>query len=237
MAQALTSRLEVAALERLVARGLVMIVGRHAVGCQPCAGAAGRLGRGGGGKGAAADGAAAQRAGRAVCRRMPEVLAQAIVDQLTAQTVDCLLEAAFGEDAGLCGRRRRRRWPRHPLTAAGLSQHRGVVEMTAAAGRAGDRAGRLGPVLLRRGGRTAGLRDDPARTCRGGQCHRRGGGAGQPAGDGAGDAARRGALHRASGRGPAAVHQPRRGAGGAGGRAGGRGHRPAPARPGRWTCG
>jgi hypothetical protein len=71
------------------------------------------LGRGGGGKGAAADGAAAQRAGRADCPRCGQALAQAIIDQLTTQTVDCLLEAAFAEDPALPGRTRRS-WPRIP---------------------------------------------------------------------------------------------------------------------------
>ncbi len=42
-------------------------VWRDAVGCQPCAGAAGCLGRGGGGKGGAAIGAAQERAGGTVC--------------------------------------------------------------------------------------------------------------------------------------------------------------------------
>jgi hypothetical protein len=52
-----------------------------------------------------------------------------IVDQLTAQTVDCLLDAAFAEDD--------RDWDadpnaltKHPLTKAGLDQHRGVIETT-----------------------------------------------------------------------------------------------------------
>ena len=35
---------------------------------------------------------------------MRAALAQAIIDQLTAQTVDCLLEAALAEDPALCGR-------------------------------------------------------------------------------------------------------------------------------------
>ena len=51
-----------------------------------------------------------------------------IIDQLTQQTVDCLLEAAFAEDpafdghdgAGLA---------RHVLTRAGLSQHNGEVQI------------------------------------------------------------------------------------------------------------
>jgi N-methylhydantoinase A/oxoprolinase/acetone carboxylase beta subunit len=127
MAQALTSRLEVAALERLVARGLVMIAG---VTPSDAAHVLGRLD--------AWDGAAAEKALRLVARRRtgagerfapgPEALAQAIVDQLTRQTVDCLLEAAFGEDPAF------RAEPaealaRHPLTRAGLGPHQGVLAL------------------------------------------------------------------------------------------------------------
>jgi N-methylhydantoinase A/oxoprolinase/acetone carboxylase beta subunit len=124
---ALTSRLEVAAMERLVARGLVMLSGvtpsdaSHALGTldawdAAAAGKALRLlakRRNGRGDRIAADGVA---------------LAGAIVDQLTAQTVDCLLEAAFGEDAGFAGQPPEG-LARHPLTRAGLDGHRGVVEV------------------------------------------------------------------------------------------------------------
>ena len=130
--QVLTSRLEVAALERLVARGLVMISG---VTPSDASHVLGRL--------SAWDGAAAEKAVRLLARRRngrgerfaPDAatLAQGIVDQLTAQTVDCLLEAAFGEDAGFSGE-----VPevlaRHPLMAAGLAQHRGIVEISARLG-------------------------------------------------------------------------------------------------------
>ncbi|WP_434617706.1 hydantoinase/oxoprolinase N-terminal domain-containing protein [Tabrizicola sp. M-4] len=130
--QVLTSRLEVAALERLVARGLVMISG---VTPSDASHVLGRL--------SAWDGAAAEKAVRLLARRRngrgerfaPDAatLAQGIVDQLTAQTVDCLLEAAFGEDAGFSGE-----VPevlaRHPLMAAGLARHRGIVEISARLG-------------------------------------------------------------------------------------------------------
>ncbi len=125
---ALTSRLEVAALERLVARGLVMIAG---VTPSDASHVLGRLG--------AWDAVAAEKAVRLLAKRRngkgerfaPDAatLAQQIVDQLTAQTVDCLLEAAFGEDPAFAGD-----VPevlaRHRLTAAGLAGHRGVVEVT-----------------------------------------------------------------------------------------------------------
>ncbi|MEY4696345.1 MAG: hypothetical protein RIT14_773 [Pseudomonadota bacterium] len=132
VAQVLTSRLEVAALERLVARGLVMVSG---VTPSDASHVLGRL--------QAWDGAAAEKAVRLLARRRngrgerfaPDAgtLAQAIVDQLTQQTVDCLLEAAFGEDPAFAGE-----VPevlaRHVLVAAGLRQHRGVVEVSARLG-------------------------------------------------------------------------------------------------------
>jgi N-methylhydantoinase A/oxoprolinase/acetone carboxylase beta subunit len=127
MAQALTSRLEVAALERLVARGLVMVSG---VTPSDAAHVLGRLD--------SWDGVAAEKALRLIARRRtgagerfaagPEVFAQAVVDQLTQQTADCLMEAAFGEDGGFSGEAPED-LARHMLTRAGLSQHRGVVEV------------------------------------------------------------------------------------------------------------
>lgn len=125
---ALTSRLEGAALERLVARGLVMLSG-----VTP-SDAAHVLGRQTGW-----DGLAAEKAVRLLGRRRtgagerfaqtPEALATAIIDQLTTQTVDCLLEAAYGEDPGFADLPSET-LARHPLTQAGLSHHRGVVEVT-----------------------------------------------------------------------------------------------------------
>lgn len=130
--QVLTSRLEVAALERLVARGLVMLSG---VTPSDASHVLGRL--------AAWDGVAAEKAVRLLARRRngrgerfaPDAatLAQAIVDQLTRQTVDCLLEAAFAEDGAFDGEAPEA-LARHPLMAAGLSQHRGIVEVTARLG-------------------------------------------------------------------------------------------------------
>ena len=127
MAAALTSRLEVAALERLVARGLVMISG---VTPSDAAHVLGRLD--------AWDGAAAEKALRLIARRRtgagerfavgPEIFAQAVVDQLTQQTVDCLLEAAFGEDAAFADEDAPA-LARHALTKSGLARHKGVLEL------------------------------------------------------------------------------------------------------------
>ncbi len=128
MSQALTTRLEVAALERLVARGLVMICG---VTPSDASHVLGRLD--------AWDASASEKAVRLLGRRRNGAgdrfaadaasLAQQIIDQLTAQTVDCLLEAAFDEDAAFDGQDTDA-LARHSLTKAGLSQHRGVVEIS-----------------------------------------------------------------------------------------------------------
>ena len=124
---ALTSRLEVAAMERLVARGLVMISG---VTPSDASHVLGRLD--------AWDGTASVKALKLLAKRRNgsgdrialdgAVLAQAVIDQLTAQTVECLLEAAFDEDGGFD--EQAEGLARHPLTTAGLNRHRGVLEVT-----------------------------------------------------------------------------------------------------------
>jgi hypothetical protein len=189
----------VAALERLVARGLVMLAG---VTPSDASHVLGRLD--------AWDGVAAEKAVRLLARRRtgrgerfaPDAatLAQGIVDQLTAQTVDCLLEAAFGEDAAFAGQPPEA-LARHPLTMAGLDGHRGVVQISARLGVPVIGLGASAAGLLRRGGRPAGHADDPAGTCRRRQCDRGRGGAGGAARDGPCLQPRRGALHRAPARG------------------------------------
>jgi N-methylhydantoinase A/oxoprolinase/acetone carboxylase beta subunit len=129
---ALTSRLEVAAMERLVARGLVMLSG---VTPSDASHVLGRLD--------AWDAVAAEKAVRLLGKRRngrgerfaaeAASLAQAIIDQLTAQTVDCLLEAAFAEDSAFAGETPEV-LARHKLVSAGLTGHRGVVELTARLG-------------------------------------------------------------------------------------------------------
>ncbi len=132
MAQVLTTRLEIAALERLVARGLVMMAGvtpsdaSHVLGgleawdAEAAAKAVELLGRRRNGSGERFSTDAA-------------VLAQGIVDQLTTQTVECLLEAAFDEDPGFAGESPEV-LARHALTRAALGRHRGVIEFTARLG-------------------------------------------------------------------------------------------------------
>ncbi len=126
MAACLNSRLEVAALTSLIARGLVMIAGvtpsdaSHVLGRQT-----------------GWDTQAAQKAVTLLARRRngagerfasaAEPLAQSIIDQLTQQTVDCLLEAAFAEDPAFAGHDGAC-LARHVLARAGLSQHKGVVQ-------------------------------------------------------------------------------------------------------------
>lgn len=132
MAAALTSRLEVAALERLVARGLVMISG---VTPSDASHVLGRL--------ESWDAAASEKALRLMGRRRtgagerfaaePVKLAQMIVDQLTQQTADCLLEAAFAEDPAFAGEKPEV-LARHRLLLAGLARHRGVVQISACLG-------------------------------------------------------------------------------------------------------
>lgn len=129
LAAALTSRIEVAALERLVARGLVMLSG---VTPSDASHVLGRLD--------AWDGRAADKALTLLARRRNgagerfaasgPALAQGIIDQLTTQTADCLLEAAFAEDGGFDSDEAET-LARHPLTLAALKGHRGVIEITA----------------------------------------------------------------------------------------------------------
>jgi N-methylhydantoinase A/oxoprolinase/acetone carboxylase beta subunit len=127
LSDAVRTRVEGPALQRLVARGHAMIAG---VTPSDASHVLGGL--------SAWDAAAAEKAltlfGRKRSGRGERIaadataMARAIIAQLTAQTVGCLLEAAFAED--------RKEWPlpaealaRHPLTVAGLDRHEGVVRV------------------------------------------------------------------------------------------------------------
>ncbi len=125
--EAVRTRVEGAALMRLVGRGLVLLSG---VTPSDAAHVLGKL--------AAWDGAAAEKALALFARRRsgrgdriaPDAaaMARAVVAQLTDQTVDCLLEAAFagdGRDWGMAPGE----LARHPLTQAGLDGHQGVVRV------------------------------------------------------------------------------------------------------------
>ncbi|HQU68359.1 MAG TPA: hydantoinase/oxoprolinase family protein [Albidovulum sp.] len=128
MADAVRTRLDLPALMRLVSRGLVMIAG---VTPSDASHVLGRLD--------SWDAQAARKAVTLFARRRngrgeriaeaPEIIAQAIIDQLTEQTVECLLEAAFAEEAG---------WhdapevlARHQLLRAGLTGHSGILRLSA----------------------------------------------------------------------------------------------------------
>ena len=131
VATLLKSRMEAPALDRLAARGLVMLAGTTP---SDAAHVLGDL--------AAWDDGAARKAldilrrtrtGTAARRAADaEGFAQAIIDQLTAQTTHCLLEAAFAEDPAFADDAAA--LARHPLTQAGLGRHRGIVEITARIG-------------------------------------------------------------------------------------------------------
>lgn len=132
MAAALSSRLEVAAMDRLIARGLVMQCGVTPSDASHVLGGLVDW-----------DVLAAEKAVRLMTKRRngrgdrvaPDAvtLAQMIVDQLTDQTTTCLLEAAFGEDHAFDGEDTDV-LASHPLVVAGLASHRGVVELTARLG-------------------------------------------------------------------------------------------------------
>jgi N-methylhydantoinase A/oxoprolinase/acetone carboxylase beta subunit len=132
LAEAMTSRLEVAAMDRLVARGLVMISGVTPSDASHVLGGLADWDAGAARKAVTLLGRRRNGRGERVCGDAT-LLAQAIVDQLTEQTATCLLEAAFGEDAQFSGQDGAV-LATHPLLRAGLDQHRGIVEVSARLG-------------------------------------------------------------------------------------------------------
>ena len=130
MQDAVQTRVEGPALERLVKRGAVMIAG---VTPSDAAHVLGQLD--------AWDEIAAHKALALFARRRmgsgdrvakdADTLAQMIVDQLTRQTAHCLLEAAFAEDDFDWGDQPVGNLARHPLMQAGLAQHQGVLRINA----------------------------------------------------------------------------------------------------------
>ena len=121
---AATTRMETPALMRLVTRGMVMIAG---VTPSDASHVLGRVD--------AWDALAAAKALTLFARRRvgtgdrvakgPEALADMIINQLTHQTVNCLLHTAFHDD----GWQGSEALAHHPLTMAGLDRHRGIVEV------------------------------------------------------------------------------------------------------------
>jgi len=126
---AVRTRLEYPALTKLVQRGAVMIAGLTP---SDAAHVLGRLD--------SWDGEAAHKAVALFARRRngrgdrimasPVALAERIVTRLESQTVDCLLEAAFDEDARDWSPETPERLTRHPLSVAGLDGHQGVVRLS-----------------------------------------------------------------------------------------------------------
>ncbi len=124
LGEAVTTRMESPALARMVARGQIMLAGvtpsdaAHVLGLVD-----------------AWDADAARKALTLFARRRSgagnqiadsaDTLARRIVDQLTAQTADCLLQAAFAEDDQGWGDPAT--LARHPLSLAGLDGHSGLV--------------------------------------------------------------------------------------------------------------
>ena len=131
LGHAVQTRMENPALARLVARGQVILSG---VTPSDAAHTLGLVG--------AWDNDAAEKALTLFARRRtgagmgiaegPLALARRIIDQLTVQTVDFLLQAGFAEDD--------LDWPdpaqlaAHPLTMAGLDKHDGIVRLRASLG-------------------------------------------------------------------------------------------------------
>ncbi len=128
LASVLLTRMDVAALARLVSRGLVMVSG---VTPSDASHVLGRLD--------SWDRDAARKAVTLFARKRngrgdriaasAEAMAQAIIDQLTEQTVECLLEAAFDEDGRDWDGETPEALARHVLTREGLRRRVGVVDM------------------------------------------------------------------------------------------------------------
>jgi len=126
LGHAVQSRMENPALGRLIGRGLVIMAGVTPSDASHLLGLVN-----------AWDKVAAEKALILFSRRRTgagtrlaeggQALARQIIDQLTAQTVDCLLQAGFAEDD--------LDWPdpaalaQHPLTKAGLDRHKGVIQV------------------------------------------------------------------------------------------------------------
>ncbi|MBC6441724.1 MAG: hydantoinase/oxoprolinase family protein [Rhodobacteraceae bacterium] len=126
----LKARIETVAMQKLAERGLVMI---SALTPSDAAHVLGLL--------ETWNTEAAHMATQLFCRKRtsaglpvataPEILAQKIVDQLTEQTVQALLEVAFAEDKRDFGAPPAE-LASHTLTRAGLDHHRGMVALDAA---------------------------------------------------------------------------------------------------------
>lgn len=125
--EAVTTRVEAPALGRLVTRGLAMIAGVTPSDASHVRGVTDAWDREAAVKAVTLMGRKRTGGGERLAPDA-ESLAARIVAQLTAQTVDCLLETAFAEDDRVWGEAAPEALARHPLTHAGLDQHAGVVQ-------------------------------------------------------------------------------------------------------------
>ncbi|WP_127902059.1 hydantoinase/oxoprolinase N-terminal domain-containing protein [Solirhodobacter olei] len=124
----LLTRLDAAALNRLVARGLVMLSGVTPSDASHVLGRLGDWDREAAVKALTLFARKRNGAGERIAAG-PEVLAQQIVDRLTEQTVTCLLEAGFAEDGRDWDGAAPEDLARHVLVREGLFRAGGVVDI------------------------------------------------------------------------------------------------------------
>jgi N-methylhydantoinase A/oxoprolinase/acetone carboxylase beta subunit len=132
-ADAVRTRVEAPALMRLVARGHAILAGATPSDAAHVLGLLQDWDADAAAKALALFARKRSGRGERIAADAPE-MARAIVDQLTAQTVGCLMEAALDEDASDWGGLPPAALARHPLTLAGLGNHRGVVRVAVSLG-------------------------------------------------------------------------------------------------------
>ena len=127
MAAAVKTRIDLGAIDRLLERGLVMQAGVTPADASHVLGRVDAWDQSAAEKALAVFGRMRTGAGDKLSDDQ-HVLAEQIVDQLTEQTAEVLLETAFGEE-GFDGRARD--LARHLLVKKGMSHHRGIVSLDA----------------------------------------------------------------------------------------------------------
>ena len=126
MGAVVTTRMEAPALMRLVTRGLAMIAGVTPSDAAHVLGLTDRWDADASGK-ALALMARKRRGDGSRIAQDAKALATAIIAQVTQQTADCLLQAAFADDTRDWDGVTPERLAQHPLTTAGLDGHRGLI--------------------------------------------------------------------------------------------------------------
>ena len=127
MGDVVTTRIEAPALGRLVTRGMMIIAGVTPSDASHALGRVDAWDTDAGIKALTLFARKRNGAGDRIARDS-DALAEMIVAQVTAQTVDCLLEAAFDEDSRPWGALPASDLARHPLTVGGLDRHSGVIK-------------------------------------------------------------------------------------------------------------